>query len=407
MLKTLAAALSLTALMGGAALADCAYKNEVPLKGYFAAFPAWKAAANAMKECGNFTSEHDQEIRTKGAPAIAAKPALYQILNVHNGTIVPVLNQNTIRPLDDLVARFGKKLRPNQLIKIDGKIMAVALMVNLQHLQYRKDIFDQLGIAVPKTYDELIEAAVKIKAAKVVAYPLSGTFKGDWNVGIEFNNFFVGYKGKYVNLDNSPAINSEAGIKALEMMKRLTEYFDPEYLSADATFVQQQFQQEKIAAANFWASRVDNLQNLKESKVVGKMANAPAPRTMKDGPPAVQYSWDGFAIPRNITDQEAEAAFRVAVEGAAGNPDFVQKNNDVAIWLIEGFRPNEAAKAAIDTIEMGAPPAPSTPWRGLVDDAFARNVPDYLLGKKTADETLRKIESDYTVSAREAGILKK
>ena len=36
----------------------------------------------------------------------------------------------------------------------------------------------------------------------------------------------------------------------------------------------------------------------------------------------------------------------------------------------------------------------------------SKNVPDYLLGKKTAVETLQKVEADYRVSAKEAGLLK-
>jgi hypothetical protein len=34
-------------------------------------------------------------------------------------------------------------------------------------------------------------------------------------------------------------------------------------------------------------------------------------------------------------------------------------------------------------------------------------VPDFLLGKKTAKETLAKMEADYTVAAKEAGLLKR
>ncbi len=405
MFRKTAFVLATLALTATSAQAACAYKNTVPVKAYFAAFPAWKIAAEAMKECGNFTAELDQEIRSKGAPALAANPALYHIETVHNGTIVPLLSEKTIRPLDDLVAKYGQKLKPNQLIKVDGKIMAVALMVNMQHLQYRKDIFDKLGIPVPETYDDVLAAAEKIKNAKVVQYPLGATFKSDWNIGIDFNNLFAGYGGVYVDADNNPKINSEAGIKALELMKKLTAYLDPEYLTADATFVQQQFQQEKIAMSVFWASRAGNLENAKESKVAGKMATAAAPRAVKGGVPAVQYSWDGWAIAKNISDAEAEAAFRVAVEGA--NADMVRKNNDVAVWLVDGFKPSAVAKGAIDTIENGAPSAPSTVWRGFIDGAIAKNVPDYLLGKKSAVETLQRIDADYRVSAKEAGLLKK
>ena len=405
MLRKTALVLATLLLTATSAQATCAYKNTIPIKGYFAAFPAWKVISESMKECGNFTAELDQEIRSKGAPALAANPALYHIENVHNGTIVPLLTQKTIRPLDDLVAKYGKSLRPNQLIKVDGKIMAVALFVNLQHLQYRKDIFDKLNIPVPQTYDDVLAAAEQIKQAKVVQYPLGATLKSDWNIGIDYNNLFAGFGGVYVDADNNPKMNSEAGIKALELMKKLTAYLDPEYLTNDATFVQQQFQQEKIAFSVFWASRAGNLENPKESKVAGKMATAAAPRAVKGGVPAVQYSWDGWAIAKNITDAEAEAAFRIAVEGA--NTEMVKKNNDLAVWLIEGFKPSAVAKGAIDTIENGAPSAPSSVWRGFIDGAVSKNVPDYLLGKKTAVETLQKIEADYRLAAKEAGLLKR
>lgn len=405
MSRKLLLALALSALAAGPASAACAYRNEVPVKAYFAAFPAWKVVAAAMKECGNVQAELDQEIRSKGAIAFAAKPALYHIGGVHNGTIVPLLNQNTIRPLDDLVQKYGQALKPNQLIKINGKTMAIALMVNMQHLVYRKDILDQLGIAVPGTYDEFLDAARKIKEAGVVQFPLGGTYKADWNIAIEFNNLLAGYGGKFVNADNTAAVNSEAGLKTLEMMKQVSQYLDPEYLAADATAVQQQFQQGKIAMSNFWASRVGSLEDARESRVVGKIATAAAPRAMKGGVPAVQFSWDGFAIARNITDAEAEAAFRVAVSGAGA--EMVFANNDTAIWLIEGYRPGPLAKGAIDTIENGAPSAPSTSWRGVLDAAVTKNVPDFMLGNKTAAQTLQKIEADYTISAQDVGLLKR
>ena len=46
--------------------------------------------------------------------------------------------------------------------------MGIAMSVNNQHLMYRKDIFDNLGISEPKTHDDVLAAAEKIKAANVV-----------------------------------------------------------------------------------------------------------------------------------------------------------------------------------------------------------------------------------------------
>lgn len=69
MSKKLSLALVAALLSGTPAFATCAFKNETPVKAYFAAFPAWKIIAEAMKECGNVTAELDQEIRTKGPAA--------------------------------------------------------------------------------------------------------------------------------------------------------------------------------------------------------------------------------------------------------------------------------------------------------------------------------------------------
>ena len=113
-------------------------------------FDAWKAVTEAMSECGNVTATLDSEFKDKQPDAFAANPSLYEIGGVSGSTITPLLNAGTIRPLDDLVAKYGQNLNPNQLIKIDGKIMGIAMSVNNQHLMYRKDIFDNLGISEPK-----------------------------------------------------------------------------------------------------------------------------------------------------------------------------------------------------------------------------------------------------------------
>ena len=68
-----------------------------------------------------------------------------------------------LRPLNDLVEKYGKHLNKSQLITFDGNIYAVAFMANAQHIWYRESIFNELGIAVPTTYEEVIAAAEKLK----------------------------------------------------------------------------------------------------------------------------------------------------------------------------------------------------------------------------------------------------
>ncbi len=392
-------------LIGSAGWAACSFENTTTIKSLTAGFEAWKSVTDAMAECGNVEAELDQEFRTKQPAAFATNPSLYQIGGVSNGTVTPLLNEGTIRPLDDLVARYGANLKPNQLIKIDGQTMAVAMMVNTQHLMYRSDIFADLGLEVPSTYDEVLAAAEKIKEAGVVDYPLGGTMKSGWNLAQDFNNMFLGYGGGFVNEDKTPAVNSEAGVKALNMMKALSAYMDPEYLVSDSTYVQQQFQQGKIAMANLWASRAGAMDDAAESQVVGKVETAAAPLAMAGGTPATTLWWDGIVLAKNMSDEEADAAFRVAMEGL--DTEMVTGANDQAIWLIEGYQPGRLATGAIATATASpAPlPYPSTTEMGLMHTALGNNLPDFFTGAKSAEEALAAVEAEYLTAAKEAGIV--
>ncbi len=394
----MASAISLAAT---GAWAGCAFENTVPLKSLTAGFEAWKAVTDAMAECGNVEANLDQDFRLKQPEAFAANPSLYHIGGVANSTLIPLLDAGTIRPLDDLIAAHGAQLKPNQLIKIDGKVMAVAMMVNNQHLMYREDILNDLNIAVPSTYAEMLDAAAKIKEAGVVDYPIGGTFMTGWNLGEEFVNTFLGEGGTFFTDGNMPNINNEKGIATLETMKALTEYMDPEYLVSDSTYVQQQFQQGKIAMANLWASRAGAMDDAAESQVVGKVNMAAAP--MGSEAPASSIWWDGIVIASNISDEEAEAAFRVAMEGM--DTEMVQANNDAAVWLIEGYVPGDLAAGAAATAMAGAKPYPASGAMGIMHTALGDGIADYLTGAKDAETTLADIEAAYLTAAKESGLV--
>ena len=404
MLKTILAAALVSTALAGPAFAACAFRNEVPIKSLTAAFDAWKAVTAAMAECGNVQAELDQEFRRKQPDAFAANPALYHLGGVANGTLTPLLNAGTIRPLDDLVAKYGQNLTPNQLIRIDGRIMAVAMMVNAQHFMYRSDILQELGIQPPKTYDEVLAAAERIRASGKMQHPIGGTFKAGWDLAQEFNNMFLGFGGSFTNANNTPAVNGPAGVRALEMLKRLSAYMDPEYLAADSTAVQRAMQQGRIAMTTLWATRAAAMDNPAESQVVGKVAMAAAPLAMAGGKPATTLWWDGLVVARNIPDAQADAAFRVAMEGI--DEEMVRANNGAAVWLVKGYQPNRLAEGAIQSAIGGAPNYPSTTVMGLMHAAIGEKIADFMTGRRTAVETLADIEASYLVKAREAGLVR-
>jgi N,N'-diacetylchitobiose transport system substrate-binding protein len=60
-----------------------------------------------------------------------------------------------------------------QSVTVDGKIYGAPLFVGVRALYYRTDVFKELGIAAPKTQDELIATAKKIHKAKPELYGLA------------------------------------------------------------------------------------------------------------------------------------------------------------------------------------------------------------------------------------------
>ena len=399
---TIAVTLSAFVAVPMIGFAACDFKPSSKVSLLANSFAAWKAVSDAMGECGNFEAELDAEFRKKQPDAFAANPSLYQLGGVSNGTIQPLLSAGTIRPLDDLVAKYGKDLQPNQLIRINGQIMAIATMVNNQHLMYREDIFKSLGLEVPTTYYELLTAADKVAASGQVQYALGGTYKAGWNLAEEFVNMYMGMGGDFFD-GSKPTLNNAMGIRTLEMMRNLTHYMDPEYLVADSTYVQQQFQQGKIAMAVLWATRAAAMDDAKESQVVGKVKMAAAPSPVSGALPASTLWWDGVVLAKNMTDQQADEAFQLLMEGI--DREMVTNNNDAAVWLINGYKPGPMAMGAAETAENGALPYPNGVEMGLMHTALGNNVADFLTGKETAEQTLLDIEAEYTTAAKEKGLL--
>ncbi len=373
-------------------------------------FPAIQTVGAGAKECkgakvtANLTADH-QKINVAG---MSSKPAEYTTAIVANTSIVALLNNDLIRPLDDLVNKHGKDLKKNQLITIDGKIMAVAFMANAQHLVYRKDILKKLNIDVPKTYEEMLAAAKKIRASGLVKNPVGGAYKAGWNLAQEFNNMFIGYGGSHFKGNSAePNVNSDAGVKALKMMKSLSEYMNPDFLTHDSNATNAEFRAGNVAIMNMWGSRAATLVDADGvSMEVKNGMDIAGPMTVGGGKtPASTLFWDGWTVAKKISDEEAEATF-IAMTNAI-RPSILD-NEDIrkqAVWLIEGYKPTDAARGVFAAAKMNTTPYPMLPYAGLMHSAIGKEISDFMQGKETADKTLSDIEDAYRASAKEKGFI--
>lgn len=389
-------------------LAACEIDARVNIVGN--EFPAIQTVGAEAKKCTgaevktNLTADH-QKINL---PGMTGNPAEYTSAIVANSSIVALMNDDVIRPLDDLVAKHGKDLKKNQLVSVDGKVMAVAFMANAQHLVYRKDILEKVNATPPKTYEEMLELAMKLRKEGVLKNPLGGAYKAGWNLAQEFNNMYLGYGGKHFEAGSAKtAVNSEAGVKALEMMKSLSEYMSPDFLTHDSNATNAEFRAGNVALMNMWGSRAATLitvdgvdKAVKDGFAIG------GPMTVGGGEtPASTLWWDGWTVAKNISDAEAESTFLALMNGI--DPSLME-NEEIrtqAVWLIDGYTPTEAATGVFDAAKMKTIPYPMVPYMGLLHTALGAELSDFMQGKESAKQALADVEAAYTAAAKEKGFL--
>jgi len=373
-------------------------------------FPAIQTVGANAQACtgaevsANLTSEH----QTLNVPGMQGNPAEYTSAIIANSSIVALMNEDVIRPLDDLVAKHGQDLAPTQLIKIDGKIMAVAFMANAQHLMYRKDILADLGVEPPKTYEEMLDIAAMVRDKGIMDNPVGGAYAAGWNLAQEFNNMFLGYGGSHFKDGTAvPNVNSEAGVNALNMMKALSEYMNPDFLTHDSNATNAEYRAGNVALMNMWGSRAATQTTADGVTEEVKNGHAIAgPMTVGGGStPASTLWWDGWTVAKNIPDAEAEATFVAMMNGI--RPELMQDEEvrTQAVWLISGYEPTDAAVGVFDAAQAGTVAYPMLPYMGLMHTALGSELGDFMQGKESAEQALADVEAAYTAAAKEQGFL--
>ncbi|WP_432346943.1 extracellular solute-binding protein [Shinella yambaruensis] len=374
-------------------------------------FPAIQAVTAAAATCRSDTVQFKvnltQDHESLAVAALKAKPAEYTSQIVASSSILPLLNDGLIRPLDDYVAKDGAGLKKTQLITINGKVMAVAFMANAQHLFYREDILKAAGVEPPKTYEEVLAAAKAIKDKGLVKYPFGGTYKAGWDLGEEFVNMYIGMGGTFFKEGSAePAINNEKGVAALEMMKALSAYMNPDYLTFDSNALQAEFEAGNVAMANFWGSRAGAVTDGEGSKpeITGNIKFAAAPTVAGGTIPATTLWWDGFTLATNISDDDAAATFKALASGVT--KEVANANTDKAVWLADGFNPGPLAQGTLESANAGALPYPMEPYMGLMHTALGNGLAEFMQGKEDAAKALSDVEATYSAAAQAAGFLK-
>ena len=373
-------------------------------------FPAIQAVGSAAAECAgggvevtkNLTADH-QKINVQG---MTGNPAEYTTAIIANSSIVALMVDDVIRPLDDLVAKHGQDIQKHQLVTVDGNIMAVAFMANAQHLVFRADILEAAGLNPPTTYEEMLVAASIIRDMGLMQNPVGGAYKAGWNIAEEFVNMYIGHGGEFFEPGTAKvSINNQAGVDALHMMKALSHFMNPDYLTHDSNATSAEWKAGNVAIMNMWGSRVGPLKSDEVAAEVASNTDIAGPMTVGGGSiPASTLWWDGWTVAKNISDEDAEATF-LAMKHAVRPEMLNDETSLLAVWLIKGYEPTTASRGVVAAAQMGTKPYPMVSYQGLLHSALGAEIIDFMMGKEDAATALADVEAAYTAAATEKGYL--
>jgi len=394
----------------GAAWAECGIESG-SVRILSNDFAALHAIAEAAETCASDTVEvtrnQTEDHKNIQVAALTTDPATYTVAVVATNSIVPLMNDDLIRPLNDLVEQYGQQLTEGQLIRVNGDIVAIAFMANAQHLFYREDILAENGLEVPTSYEEMFEVAQALQDAGVMQTPIVSSFMPGWNVAAEFVNAYLGTGNEFFVPGTAElAIDNADGLLVLETLKRMTDYMSADYTTYDSNAQMPVWEAGETALAINWGSRSGAFIDAEaaDQDIAAATRFAAAPTLGDTDIPSAALWWDGFTIAKNISDEDAEASFRAMMVGIS--PEMMAENMDAAVWLIDGYEATPASMGVIGNLESGAArPYPMLPYMGLLHTALGDNLSDYLAGDESAEQALADIEAAYNTAATEAGFL--
>jgi multiple sugar transport system substrate-binding protein len=359
-----------------------------------------------VKSCShdNVTVKHDPidfpgQVQ-KTTATLAGDKGTYDIIETYGFIVGPNAAAGKLQPLDDLFAKYADEYKLNDLDKsmregmsYEGKLYGLPMQAQMFVMAYRKDIFDKNGLTPPKTFDEMRAAAKKIKDAGDMKYPLALPWLSTGDIATHYQATLNSLGSDYVDPDTKkPQLDSPESVKALNEMKSLLPYMDPQVSTFDQPKVQQQLFNGTAAIAIMFSGRMNDLTLEENSKYFDKFAFAAPPSVESGGKLYSRLSIDGWSLPVN-TDLSPDLLFELiasAVSEDASKAAIPAAFPARTAVVTENSSPYAAA--ALESIEKTTP-AKSYPYTPDVSNAVISLIAQTVTGKLSVDEGTKQMQA--------------
>jgi ABC-type glycerol-3-phosphate transport system substrate-binding protein len=386
-----------------------------------------KAAAAYEKEKGvkiTFRAFPYGGMRTQMTNAIQSKNAVFDVFQLDEPWTGQFYDNGWVKPLDEIIP--GYKLDPN-VVTYDnlpfwdkqqrraapsGKVMGLPMNGNVDLFVYRKDLYEKLGLNVPKTWDEAIENGKKAMAAKEVRYGYvtrGQPTAGGQSISYEFMHVLYSYGGNWFTGEGthlSPAINSDAAKAAAATFRRLMELGPSRPQTVGQAEAIALMQSGQGLQGHFVAAGMPQLEDSSRSSVVGKCGYAVVPAGSAGRPTPTSGTWS-LCVPADQTPERQRAAAEFIIwmlerqqQTAFANAGGIPTRNDVDASSAGSLAP--ILKAVADSAPLA---------RGAIRYVFAAQMLEAVepalsqiaAGEAPVEEGLDKLQTKLAEIAKAAG----
>ena len=337
----------------------------------------------------------------------------FDIVHGANGQVAEWGGPGWLLPLNDLVDKYRDEYNLDDIpavawegVTFDGNIYGVPIVGNTLHLIYRQDIFDELGLAVPDTYADVIEMCNTIGLDNPdYDMPFTINLSAGWAWEIEFFQMQRALGGKFLGDDNMPTFNDEAGVNAVNLIVDVANAcMGIDGYSFDLNDQEVAMQIGTLPATNMWASRAANMTDPERTDLADVIAYAPAPRATADGPRAGSAWNDYYMIPANTTN-DPELIFKLIMEAADEESQQGAAAVGSAARISAGEFGGPYLPAAVQTIAEGIGIYDKNPAITIVRAKLGEFLPLVGTGEMTAQEALDAAAEAYIEEATAQGFI--
>lgn len=296
----------------------------------------------------------------------SANDPSYQLMWVDSPWVGVLGESGALEDLTDRVKRDADEIHLDDIIPIQlqentwqGQLLAFPASGMIWHQNYRKDLYENADeqaafkseygydLAPAKTWEEYIDIAEfftrkagESLGGKVLEKDFYGNAQAYSRVaGAITHDFFPimrSFGGQYWNAETGLCdMNSEAALKAADVMKRLVPTNPPDYLGLMWDIRTGYMERGETAQSSYWSVRTVRLTNPEEAVLptIGEAGYAASPTG--DGTP--QPTMTGalsFGINSKASDQEKEAAWEFIKWGTSRDMmrRFAEEGNGVSMF---------------------------------------------------------------------------